>query len=76
MSKIKCPACIKEAADEKWIQKAVPESHKGNLHRALGIPEDQKIPASRIAEATKSDDPHLRRMALLAQNFAKIRRKK
>lgn len=27
---------------EKWIQKAVPESHKGLLHKNLGIPQGEK----------------------------------
>jgi hypothetical protein len=46
-------------------------SHKGRLHRALGIPEGQKIPAKRIAEAKHSSDPHMRKMANFAANFGK-----
>jgi hypothetical protein len=29
--------------------------HKGGLHRALGIPEDQTIPKERIEAATQMD---------------------
>lgn len=50
-----------------WIQKAVPASHKGRLHRALDVPEGEKIPASKLAKAASSDNPHMRKMA----NFAK-----
>ncbi len=53
-----------------WMQDAVPASHKGRLHRALGIPEGQKIPASRLATARHSDNPHMRQMANLAATFA------
>jgi len=38
---------------EKWIQKAVPESHKGLLHKNLGIPQGQKIPRDTLEEAAK-----------------------
>ena len=41
---------------------------KGGLHRALGIPEGEKIPADRIASAKNSTDPHMRKMATFAQN--------
>lgn len=40
--------------------------HKGGLHRALGIPEDQKIPADRLAKARNSSNAHVAHMA----NFA------
>lgn len=43
-------------------------SHKGRLHEALGVPEGQKIPASRIAAAKNSTDPALRKQATFAQN--------
>jgi len=43
-------------------------AHKGELHRALGIPQGQKIPAQRIEEATHSTNPHMRAMAHFAKN--------
>lgn len=56
---------------EKWIQKAVNSKTKGNLHKALHVPQDETIPKSRIAQAVHSADPHLRHMAQFAKNVAK-----
>ena len=36
---------------KKWIAKAVPRGHKGVLHRALGIPQDETIPPSNLRQA-------------------------
>lgn len=33
---------------EKWIQKALPPSSKGKLHKKLGVPMGKKIPASKL----------------------------
>ena len=54
---------------KKWIQKAVPESHKGRLHRALGVPEGEKIPPGKLAKAENSEDPHMRKMAQFAKTM-------
>lgn len=43
--------------------------HKGALHRALGIPEGQRIPAARLAAASRSKNPHIRRMAASAKGL-------
>ena len=51
----------------KWIQKAI--KHPGALHRALGVPEGQKIPAKKMAKAKKSSSPRVRRMAGLARTL-------
>lgn len=55
-----------------WIPKKDfhPGGHKGKLHRELGIPEDQKIPAGRLSAATRSDDPEIRRDAIRARTMA------
>ena len=42
-----------EKIAEKWIQKALPPESKGKLHRALGVPEDKKIPEAKLEAATK-----------------------
>lgn len=55
---------------KRWVQKAVPSSHKGRLHKALGVPEGAPIPATKLAAALNSSDPHVRKMA----NFAKTAR--
>ena len=57
-----------------WMKGAV--KNPGGLHRALGVPEGQKIPAARLAAARNSKDPKVRRMASLATTFAKTRPKK
>ena len=48
-----------------------PGGEKGKLHRELGIPEDQKIPAGRLAAAAHSDNPEVRRDAIRAQTMKK-----
>ena len=52
---------------DKWMQGAV--QHPGALHRHLGIPETEKIPAARLAAAAHSADPTIRREAVLAETF-------
>ena len=42
---------------------------KGGLHRALGVPEGEKIPAAKMAEAKKSSDPHVAHMARFAETL-------
>ena len=43
--------------------------HKGKLHRALGIPEDQTIPQDKLRAALNSKDPEIRKMARSAIGF-------
>jgi hypothetical protein len=60
----------REGDGEKWIQKSGVDKpgHKGRLHRALGVPEGEKIPREKIEKASHSDNPHLRHMAQFAKN--------
>lgn len=44
--------------------------HKGALHRALHVPEGEKIPAEKLAEASRSKNEHVRNMARSAKGFA------
>lgn len=46
--------------------------HPGRLHERLGVPQGQKIPASKIAKAKRSADPSLRKEATFAQNAKKF----
>lgn len=46
-------------------------SHKGWLHRALGIPQGQKIPKHKLEIAQSSSNAHVRAMAVFAANAAK-----
>jgi hypothetical protein len=55
---------------EKWIQKAVNPKHKGDLHKALHVAQDKKIPKAKIEKATHSKNPKLRHMAQFAKNVA------
>jgi len=48
--------------------------NKGKLHRALGVPEGEKIPASKIAAAKKSPSPAIRKEATFAQNATRWQR--
>lgn len=48
----------------------------GALHRALDVPEDDKIPAAKIAAATNSSNDRLAREARLAQTLKSLRGKK
>lgn len=54
-----------------WIQKAVGK-HKGKLHRELGVKQGEKIPAKKLAKATKSRNPTVRKEAALAKNLKRI----
>ncbi len=47
-------------------------SRKGLLHKKLGVPQGEKIPASKLAAAKKSDSPSERKGA----NFAIKRRQR
>ena len=50
-------------------------SHKGKLHRALGVPMDQTIPVRKIEKAAHSKSPSLRREANFALNARKFKHK-
>ena len=54
----------------KWIQGAV--KHPGALHRALHVPEGEKIPASKMAAASHSENPRIRKMVGLAKTLKKM----
>lgn len=52
-----------------------PGGQRGKLHRELGIPVSQKIPASRLAAATRSKNPEIRRDAIRARTMSKWKKK-
>jgi hypothetical protein len=47
-----------------WIKAAI--KNPGGLHRALGVPQGQKIPADKLAKAKRSENPRVKRMANIA----------
>ena len=53
-----------------WIAGAI--KHPGALHRALHVPEGEKIPAKKMAGARHSDNPRVRRMASFAKTLKKL----
>lgn len=53
-----------------WIQGAI--KHPGSLHRALHVPEGEKIPAKKLAKAAKSKSPSLRRKVVLARTLSHL----
>lgn len=63
----------KSGGSAKFIQKAI--KHPGALHKSLGVPENEKIPAKKIAKAAHSDNPLLAKRARFAQTLAKLRKK-
>jgi hypothetical protein len=54
---------------KNWIQKAV--SKPGALHKQLGVPQGQKIPAKKLAAAA-SKGGKLGKRARLAQTLKKL----
>ncbi len=58
---------------EKWIQGAI--KHPGKLHRELGVPQGEKIPAKKLAKAEHSKNPTLRREANLAKTLKGLRKR-
>ena len=56
------------ATGGNWIGDAVPKSHRGELHEALGVPQDKTISASRLETAAHSSNSHMRHMAQFAKN--------
>ena len=57
---------------DNWIKGAIKKP--GALHRALGVPEGQKIPAKKMAKAAKSSNPLMRKRVNLARTLGKLRK--
>lgn len=56
---------------KNWIAGAT--KNKGALHRKLHVPEGQKIPARKLASASRSSNPTERKEANLAKTLGKLR---
>lgn len=50
-----------------WIAGAT--KNKGQLHRNLGVPAGEKIPAKKLASAAKSENPTIAKEAALAKTL-------
>ena len=53
---------------EQWIQKAIKPKTKGALHKALHVPEGQKIPAKKLA-VKSTDSPKMAKRKNLAKTL-------
>jgi len=56
---------------KKQMRKIFNPAHEGRLHRALGVPERQKIPDAKLRAALHSKDSHVRHMAQADANYNK-----
>lgn len=60
---------------EKFIQKALSKKGaKGKLHRKLGVPEGEKIPAKKLAKAAHSKSPTLKKEVAFARTLRGLRK--
>lgn len=55
---------------KNWIAGAT--KNKGALHRALGVPVGQKIPAKKLQAASNSSNPRIRKEAALAKTLSRF----
>lgn len=58
---------------EKFIQKAIKKP--GALHKQLGVPEDEKIPKSKLEAAAKKGNTKVAKRARLAMTLEKMHHK-
>jgi len=76
-SKMRAMAGYKDggkAEDKNWIAGAIKKP--GALHKSLGVPQGEKIPAKKLEKAAKSDNPKLAKRANLAMTLKGLRKGK
>jgi hypothetical protein len=52
------------------LYRAMHHLRKGGLHKALGVPEGEKIPADKLESARNSDNEHVKHMANFAHTMS------
>ena len=52
------------------LYRALHGLRKGGLHKALGVPENESIPKSKVEAATHSSNAHVAHMANFAQTMS------
>jgi hypothetical protein len=57
---------------KNWIKTAINPQNKGSLHKALGVPQDKKIPEKKLEKATHSKNSLTRKRADLAETLRKF----
>lgn len=55
---------------KNWISKAI--GNRGSLHRELGVPEGEKIPAKKLNKAAESGSPVEKKRAILAKTLSRF----
>ena len=63
-------------AQKKWIKGAINPAQKGKLREELHVKKGQDIPLNKLEKAAKSNDPTLRKEAVLAETLRKVHRHK
>jgi hypothetical protein len=58
------------AAHNPSLYRALHHLRKGGLHRALHVPENETIPAAKLAAARNSKNEHVKHMANFAHTMA------
>lgn len=66
---------VDKKKDGHWMEKAF-SKNKGKLHKELGVPEGNKIPAKKLNKAAKSSNPTLKKEAVLARTAKRVSRNK
>ena len=56
-----------------WIKGAI--KHPGALHKSLGVPQGEKIPAKKLEKAAHSDNPTLAKRARLAETLKTLHKR-
>jgi hypothetical protein len=57
------------------LYRAMHHLRKGGLHRALGVPEGENIPAEKLEAAKNSENEHVRHMANFAHTMKGFKKK-
>jgi hypothetical protein len=57
------------------LYRAIHHMRHGGLHRALGVSENDTIPAEKVEAATHSDNKHVAAMARFAQTLKGLHKK-
>lgn len=60
-------------AEKHQLSDAFKNAH-GQLHKQLGVPADEKIPADKLSKAAHSDNPTLQHRAQAALNMKNARK--
>jgi hypothetical protein len=63
---------------KRWTPKKdfKPGGEKGKLHREIGVPEGEKIPAKKLHAAAHSSNPEIKRDAIRAETMKKWKKRK